>query len=53
MENEKETLISDIAHRHTPDSIREESYRQLEEKYGLSKREAQELVDSKYGDYWG
>ncbi len=49
----KDNLISEIAHKHTPDSVREECYKELQEKHGLSKRDAQELADSKYGDYWG
>lgn len=52
-ENEKNSLISDIAHKHTPDSVREEAYRELQEKYGLSKRKAQEIADERHGDYWG
>lgn len=51
--NEKDSLIADIAHKHTPDSVREEAYKELQEKHGLSKREAQELADKRHGDYWG
>jgi hypothetical protein len=46
-------LVSDIAHKHTPDSCREECYRELQEKYGLSKKEAQKIADERHGDYWG
>jgi hypothetical protein len=54
MENNKiNHLLSEIAHKHTPDSIREQVYRELEQEYGISHREAQEMADDKFGDYYG
>ena len=52
MASDKNNLLSEIAHKHTPDSVREECYRELQEKHGLSKREAQKKADEKFGDYW-
>ncbi len=53
MDEKMNDLLSEIAHKHTPDSIREDAYRQLEEKYGISHKEAQELADERFGDYYG
>jgi hypothetical protein len=48
-----DSLLGDIAHKHTPDSVREEAYRELQEKHGISHREAQQKADQKFGDFWG
>jgi len=45
-------MISDIADKHCPDSIRKSAYKELEHR-GISKEEAQDLADRKYGDYYG
>jgi hypothetical protein len=50
---EKDSLLGDIAYKHTPDSVRKEAYRELQEKFGVSHREAQILADEKFGDFWG
>lgn len=46
-------LTSEIAHKHTPDSIRDECYQELQDKYGISREKARELADELHGDYWG
>jgi hypothetical protein len=51
--NSIRTLLSDVAHKHTPDSIREQAYRELQEKHGISHAEAQQQADKLFGDYWG
>ena len=47
------SLLGDIAHKHTPDSVREEVYRELQEKHGMSRDEARRAADREFGDYWG
>lgn len=49
--DKKKDMIRDISHKHTPDSVRESAYRELERR-GISRNEAKKLADEKYGDFW-
>lgn len=45
-------MISDVAHKHTPDSVRESAYRELERR-SYSKKEVQQEALKKHDDFWG
>jgi hypothetical protein len=45
-------MISDVADKHCPDSVRQSAYEELARR-GVSRREAQDEADRKHGDYWG
>ena len=51
-DSKKDSLISDIAHKHTPDSVRRSAYRELERR-GYTRDEARRMADKKHGDFWG
>lgn len=46
------SLLSDIADKHCPDSVRQSAYRELESR-GISHSEAQSMADERFGDFWG
>lgn len=47
-----DSLIHDVAFKHTPDSVRSEAYAELE-KRGYSRDEARRMADERHGDFWG
>jgi hypothetical protein len=46
------SLISDIADKHCPDSVRQKSYQELERR-GIDRNSARAIADKKHGDFWG
>ena len=51
-DSDVDNMLSDIADKHCPDSVRQSAYRELERR-GYSHRDAQQAADKKYGDFWG